>query len=435
MYKKHYIAIGALSTILASSVVIGLGCGSTGGNGDTAGQGGAGHTGSASSNSGAGSPTSSGAGDGGGINFDAGISDAPLTPDSACASQSATATLTKKPVDVIIVIDNSGSMTEEIVGVQKNINQNFATIIEKSGLDYRVIMVTRHGKAASGQSVCVEAPLSGIPAGGCTNPPAQPVNNPPKFYHYSTEIASTNSWCKVLDTFNAADEFSLAPNGWKDWLRPDAFKAFIEITDDRVSCGAYNDGNTAAGATSAAAKFDQDLIALSPQFGDAMGRNYIFYSIVAMAYNNPATMPYSPMDPIITGKCPTAATAGMGHQALSILTGGLRFPICDTTSYDAVFQAIAAGVISGAKISCDFAVPPAPAGQTIDPASVVVQYTMGGMGNPTDFTQVPDANSCMANSFYLANNQIHLCPDACTLVQADDKAAVSVLFSCLGGLN
>ena len=89
---------------------------------------------------------------------------------TACGTQEAEAELVAKPVDIIITIDNSGSMGEEIAGVQSNINVNFAQIIEASGLDYRVIMVSRFGND-SGEDVCIEAPLSGIPQGGCEPPP------------------------------------------------------------------------------------------------------------------------------------------------------------------------------------------------------------------------------------------------------------------------
>jgi len=356
-----------------------------------------------------------------------------------CATQSAEATITKKPVDIIILIDNSGSMTGEIQGVEQNINQNFATIIEDSGLDYRVILVSRHGKASAGQSICVEAPLSGIPAGGCATPPAQPVNNPPHFYHYSTEVASRDSWCKILNTFDKPDEFNLAPNGWQDWLRPDSFKTFIEITDDGVGCSynghTYQDSNNVANGTTAAALFDTDLLALSPaSFGDATERNYQFYSIVALGYNTPPTAPYTPADPVITTKCPTAANAGTGHQALSVLTNSLRFPICDTTSYDVVFQAIANGVIDGAKVDCAFPVPDPPTGQTIDLNSVVVQYTPN-MGGVQQFMQVSGAGACAPNSFYIENDTIQLCDATCDLVQADDEAKIDVLFDCAGMLN
>jgi hypothetical protein len=445
MKTNHFLAISALTTTLAAGLGAGIGCGGSGES--SSGQGGA--TFSTGTSQGAGLATSTGSntgsGLGGGIQFDAGLDDASLTPDSACATQSSTATLVKKPVDVIVLIDNSGSMTEEIVGVQKNINTSFAAILDGSGLDYRVILVSRHGKATPGQSICVEAPLSGIPAGGCALTPvppavfpAKPVNNAPKFFHYSTEIASTDSWCKIVSTFTTPDEFALAPMGWSKWLRPEAFKAFIEITDDHSLCGTYSDKNTVAGGVAAAALFDADLLKLAPdQFAGAMPgeRNYRFYSIVAMGYNTPPTAPYEPTDPILTTKCPTAANSGTGHQALSVLTGGLRFPLCDTASYDVVFKAIAAGVIEGAKVSCDFPVPEAPPGQTIDLASVVVQYTKGGMGSPSDFTQVADAASCAPNGFYLTTGTIHLCPDTCNVVQADAKAGINVLFACAGGIN
>ena len=80
----------------------------------------------------------------------------PRNRDAACASVKAEATLGKKPVDIIFVIDNSGSMSDEIPAVQNNINKNFADIIGKSSLDYRVIMVTRHGKYnGTSRAICV----------------------------------------------------------------------------------------------------------------------------------------------------------------------------------------------------------------------------------------------------------------------------------------
>ena len=53
----------------------------------------------------------------------------PTVVDEACGLERYTASLEEKPVDIIVVIDNSGSMTAEIQGVEKNINDNFAQII------------------------------------------------------------------------------------------------------------------------------------------------------------------------------------------------------------------------------------------------------------------------------------------------------------------
>ena len=355
---------------------------------------------------------------------------------SACGEQSYDAMLEILPVDIIINIDNSGSMGQEIIGVQQNINQNFAQIIENSGIDYRVIMVTRHGSANSSQSVCIEAPLSGIPQGGCNNPPAHPVFNPGKFYHYNIEIGSHNGLCLLGTSFNGQTPnlSNQAPGGWQEWLREEALKVFIVITDDGVSCswnGTLNDANNVSGGNTVATAWEQSLYALSPvHFGDNPdNRKFQFYSIVAMAYNNPPTDPYTPMDPVITGECPTAADPGTGYQALSINTEALRFPLCDTSSYDVVFQAIADGVIKGAKIVCEFPIPEPPMGENLDLDSIKVQYTPG-MGAPQIFDQVPSADQCTPTSFYLEDGLVKLCPEACAEVQKDKDANIEVKFSC-----
>ena len=357
---------------------------------------------------------------------------------SACGEQSAEATLQVSPVDIIIVIDNSGSMGNEIQGVQANINQNFAQIIEDSGLDYRVILVSRHGPWNGPESVCIEAPLSGIPQGGCANPPAQPVFNPGKFYHYSVEVASRDAWCKLYNTFDGTlpDEFNLGPGGWQQWLREDAVKTFIAISDDGVNCSAggktFNDGNAVNAGNAAAAAYDASLMALSPlHFGDSPdNRNYFWYSIIGLAYNNPKTDPYVPMDPIVTGKCPTAANNGTGHQALSVLSGSLRFPLCDTSDYGVVFNAIAEGVIKGAKVACEFEVPPPPENEELDLESVLVEYTPMGMGDPEVYTQVPGPDQCGPKKFYIENGMVILCPEACDEVQQDKDAKIVVTFKC-----
>jgi hypothetical protein len=168
----------------------------------------------------------------------------------ACAAQEAAASLTKRPVDIVFVIDNSGSMSGEITETQNQVNTNFAALIEASKIDYRVIMVTRHGQN-SAQSVCISQPLSGTT---CMPVPAQPVETA-KFFQHSIEIASTDAWCRMLTSFGTADEFNLHPTGWGSLLRPTSFKVFVSISDDHISSSCnvgganktFNDGNNAAG--------------------------------------------------------------------------------------------------------------------------------------------------------------------------------------------
>lgn len=400
-----------------------------------------GNTGSGGANSGTASG-GNGPGSGGSIfpTGGTGASDGGIDPDAACATQSAEATLTKAPVDIIVVIDNSGSMTDDIIAVQDNINANFATILDAGGLDYKFIFVARHGNASVGQSVCVSSPLSGT---NCNPIPAEPATTP-KFDQYSIEIGSHNSLCQIFNTYTAtvADEFGKYPMGWSALLRQEAIKVFLEITDDGIACTfngkTYDDNDNAADGQTSGDQFDADLLALDPvQFGDATNRKYIWHSIIGVKEAAVATDPLLPADPIVPTVCALNGSnspgPGTGYQQLSILTGGLRFPICQNASFDVVFKKIAEGVVAGAQVKCDFPVPPPPMGQTIDLNSVVVRYTPNGVGAPIDFAQVKTAADCVPNAFYIENGtMIKLCADSCAVVQADATAKLDVLFLCSG---
>jgi hypothetical protein len=371
---------------------------------------------------------------GGGIGASSG-NDGGLDPDSACAQQSAEATLVKKPVDVIFIVDNSCSMTNEIISVEQNIGVNFSNIIQASGIDYRVIMIAEQGPANPDESICIGPPLGGTSCPVAANQP--PVNNPPIFYHYdNNDVESHDSWCKMINWYDKPDRYGLAPNGWREWLRPDSFKAFVELTDDGVGCTAgtwtYNDSNSEAGGQTAAQQFDADLLARDPaMFGTAAQRNYIWYSILGIG-GNPAnpTQAWSPTEAMTLSECTTAIDPGTGYQALSILTGGLRFPICEGAGFDVVFQEIAKGVIQGAKVACEFDVPTPPDGKQIDLNTVEVEYTPGGGGIPGKFTKVNSLAECKPNAFYIEGDKIKLCPETCALVETDDQAKLQVLFGC-----
>lgn len=373
----------------------GTGAGATGGNGGTGGNAG-----------------DLGGGTGGGGDI--------LSPDASCASVSSQATLGKKPVDIILVIDNSGSMTAEITGVENNINSNFATILNDGGLDYRVILLSKHGSATADQSICIMPPLSANST--CTPPEAMPTNGP-NFFHYSTEIGSTNSLNRILSTFTTPDPSGQADAGWQMWLRPDALKVFLEITDDNSSMNANN--------------FDTQLLALSPQhFGTAAARNYVFHSITGIeAKTNPAEG-YLATEPLVSGKCPSGVNAGNNFQNLSILTGGLRFPVCTPSLFNTVFTVIANEVVAGAQVACQFARPPLPQGISMF-NKIIVQYTPSGGGAVQSFNSVGGPTSCSAGKFYveMGTSKVILCPETCTTVQGDPMAKLDVLFTCEPEIN
>ena len=369
---------------------------------------------------------------------------APGTPDAgpapACVAKEAEAAPGKRPVDIVFIVDNSESMTEEIAEVEDQINTNFASIIEASDIDYRVVMLSHHGAhdpvgpdgGTAIQRICVKAPLSGTT---CSPIPAQPAETA-RFVHHDVIINSTDGFCQVLQTFNGPDRNGSHPQGWAAYLRPVAFKVFAIFTDDRVStaCNGFTFDDKSVdpiSGTASAETFDSALLALSQQFGTAARRNYVWHSIIGVAPfdSGDLTKPHPPDAPIVTEKCGADAIApATGYQALSKLTGGLRYPTCGH-DYTTIFKAMAKDVIDSSILACDYAMPPSPAEGKIDPATAVVRYTSGAA--VTDFGRVADATTCGPDKFYIEGDRIKLCADACSKIRNDIAAEVKILFNCL----
>jgi hypothetical protein len=392
------------------------GSGTQGGTGTIGSSSGAGGSSSAATGSG-GIDISSGSGATGGVN-----------PDDACAVDSAEPELVTLPVDIIMVLDNSGSMEDELESVEQNINVNFADILTQSGVDYRLILISRHrvqdrcedgdGCEEASTSICVSAPLSALPS--C---PFGIPGTTDRFYQYSVKIESEDSFDRILETYNSSsdDKYNLSTMGWSEWLRPGAKKVFLEMTDDNEDMSAE--------------AFMQALSSRSTEhFGTPEAPNYIFHSIIGVQEKNPVGEAYLPSElPVnmpCTGNGNTVTTTGLTYQDLSIRTGGLRFPICEFPSYDTVFRRIAEDVVVTSSLKCDFAVPAPPQGKTLELDKVAVNYTPGAGGNPQQFGQALLPTDCQANAFYIEGDRIYLCPDACTSIQNDPQSRVDVLFTC-----
>ncbi|WP_437591310.1 hypothetical protein [Sorangium sp. So ce1000] len=443
--------------LLAAAAAIG-GC--SGGGGDA----GVGNSGSASASGSGGSSSSgetsgSGLGDGGGFDVDAGTGDkdASLNGDTACVATRLQADYQQRPADIIFIIDNSESMKDEINSVQRNINQNFASIIADSKIDYRVIMLSRHGSSDLEQSVCIEAPLG---SGSCSPVPPNPNSNPPHYYQYNLDIGSLDSLCLAIDTLKGAIQprGETTSPGWSQWLREDSLKVFVEITDDGVDCKtkslgadktAFEEGaditlydldddepanKNVAGGTHSAEIFETALMAVAPEFfGSKDARNYKFFSFVGIKENDPPTTPWPPEAPATWEQCrPDSVDPGTTYQVLSVMTGGLRYPIQQHDTYDAVFKAIANSVISGAKLACEIEVPKAPGGQSIDLDTVQIEFTPSDGGQKKTFSQVKSHEECAgtSSSFYIEEGIIRLCEDTCAMAAQDNTAGMQLLYGC-----
>jgi hypothetical protein len=348
-----------------------------------------------------------------------------------CGETSSKGMLVREPVDIIVVLDNSGSMAEEMGAAEANINVNFAQILADNFVDYRVILLSRHrveDRTASEQastSICVAAPLSGLAA--CPAP--LPVLSE-RFYQYNKKVESHDSFDDILnwwDTEDRGDDKALAPNGWGPWLRPDAKKVFVEMTDD--------DEDMTADA------FMDALTTLSPEnFGTPDAPKFTFHSIVGVDEKANPTDAYLPDEPVQTTVCngngAVIENPGVNYQNLSIATGGLRFPLCQFPGYDAVFRRIAEDVIVTSSIDCSFPIPAPPAGTELQRDKIAVGYAPGDGSAPTEYLQASSCDLCEPDAFCIPDSQdtIQLCDQTCDAVQArladDPLGSVNVLFKC-----
>ncbi len=87
--------------------------------------------------------------------------------------------------------------------------------------------------------------------------------------------------------------------------------------------------------------------------------------------------------------------------------------------------------IRGLVLKCDFAIPPAPAGKTIDFQKVNVLYTPS-TGKKVEL--IYDNNCANGDGWIYDNPQsptkVELCPQTCTTVRADHGGEIDVVFGC-----
>lgn len=345
-----------------------------------------------------------------------------IDPDTGCAGTSTTGTISQnRPTDIIFVIDNSSSMGGEIESVQANINVNFAGIIAASGVDFKVVMLSEHGDVdieegdPADHPICIAAEALGN-EGVCGPPvPAEPTNTDLFFHDEHAVIDSTDSLERIEETY---------PN-WSHFLRQNALKVFIEITDDE-SDRSHTD-------------FKDWLFsaATDGHFGTAEKPNFVFHSIIGVEANpnNPDGV-YLPEDPIVTGECNSSSGLDADYQELSRITGGLRYPVCAAdsgTGFDVIFNAIADDVVQGSIVPCEFDLPTPPAGEQLDLTRVSVAYLPSDGSGIQSFARVSNEAACTGSGYYIAQEQIKLCPNACTTVKADAEAQVVVNIACGAG--
>jgi hypothetical protein len=313
-------------------------------------------------------------------------SDRPVCSNSACAAACAgtevTADFVQLPVDIIWVVDQSGSMNQETAYVQAKIN-DFAALINASNIDYHVIMIAR---TTPTNAICVPGPLGGS-SPACGN---------------NTRFRLVNQY---VDSHNGPSLAISKYASYSDFLRPNATKHFVFVTDDNSTMSAVN--------------FTNGINALAPA---GMFTGFKVHGIYA--YGNGLASG-------CTGPFGSGAADGTIYTTLVNNTGGQRGVICQD-DWMTVFNNITTAIVSGSQVACELAMPAPPQGETLDPTKVNVKYNSGTTS--TTLNQVQTANDCSFGGWYYDDNtnptKISLCPSTCASVQQDQNANLKIELGC-----
>lgn len=124
--------------------------------------------------------------------------------------------------------------------------------------------------------------------------------------------------------------------------------------------------------------------------------------------------------------------AGTGYQALSILTRGLRWPLCNNNNFDEMFRVIAKGVLKG-SISCSWEIPERAGDQAVRAGMINVKYTTE-QGNVMMAHAVDGPEHCSLGGWYLDDpdspKAIVSCPQTCDVLRDDENGRLEVIFGC-----
>ena len=315
-----------------------------------------------------------------------------------------------RPIDIVWMIDTSGSMATEIAQVESEINA-FANALDAAGSPNQLHLIADQGTDTF--EMCVAPPLG---AGGCADNPAN------GFYHYDTNggslsmVHSSNGLARTIQQY-------FSGVGWGSNLQPNSFIAFIVTTDDDGDDTTWvppddnedgptfddcQDGNgpiTQATTGNVCRYIDgaDTYTSLAEDFNALLGfesfmanefptyvpgDDWAFYSIIG----NTGTDVLGVGHPDNFNGCATSVEDGDEYVRLSQFTGTTAdmISICDPPPWDLdqLANAIAAGVPNDTYV-----LDGNPAGTCLLIDPLTIQVVVNGVPmNPADWTY--DAPSC-----------------------------------------
>jgi hypothetical protein len=312
-----------------------------------------------------------------------------------CSGVSQQAENIVQPADIVVVVDNSGSMSFEAAAVQNNLN-GFVQTIVGANIDAHVVLISSY--PGTGNGMCIPAPLGSGQCPGDTNLPI--------FKHVDQEVDSNNALELLV---------SLFPQ-YQDMFRTGASKHFFVVTDDDSR-------------PMTAADFNAQITPLL-QGVDSQFQKYTFHSIYS--FTPPIVGCFAnPPDPC----CTLSAAEGTVYRQLVQMTGGAEGNMC-LQDFAPVFAALSQNVIAGSGLACEWTIPPPLDGGTLDKTKVNVDYTPTG-GTAQHIGFVSDAGQCgsVQHGWYYDNfdnpTQVLVCPQTCDVIkQGGGGARIDIKFGC-----
>jgi hypothetical protein len=297
-----------------------------------------------------------------------------------CAGSRTEAERTLRPVDIVWVVDNSGSMDEEAVLVQQEMN-DFVASISSSGIDdYHVVLITEESW------VTVPDPLG---------------SDTERFRFVKEDVQSNEPLADLLDRF---DDYA-------GFLRADAITHFVVVTDDEswIEAG--------------------DFISM---MGSKVGHEFKVH-VIASPPNESVQCTLLPILCICEGSYGQSAAPGNQHYKAAMMTGGLAFSICED-DWSVLFTELATAIGVSAPIPCELLVPEPEAGGVLDPGLVNVVFTPPDATDGAAIPGVPNADGCGTGPGWYYDDPaqpmtIHLCPSSCTAAEAG--GALDIQLGCM----
>jgi hypothetical protein len=307
-----------------------------------------------------------------------------MEPDADAAPQCAAIRDRAPPaqgVDVIFVIDSSGTMLHALTQVQANV-ANFVKQFEAAGTDIHVIMITA----------------------------LDPAGNSP--------VASDKDKYRFIQTnVSGGGLFNVAINqfaNYADFLRPTAAVQFVMVTSS----------NDFVSPTS----FETQMKALLG------GRDFTQHAIVSPDVNGlPCISEAQAWNPLCAFPIPAICAAlqvGRAYNTLAEDTGGQRLSVCKD-DWGELFGKLEKAVIDAVPLPCNYPLAASSIKQ-IDAEKVSVVYTSGS-GVDMELPRAEQVAQCEQKlGWYYddlaAPTRVVLCPAACQTVAAG--GSVDIAFGC-----